>query len=56
MFVTSDNDNETIDQDISNNMSTLHINIETGAGTNCINTDESMIITHGEITPIYIDN
>lgn len=54
MFVTSDNNNETIDQDISNNIATVHIETSSGAGVSCINAENFMETTHGDIEDIYI--
>ncbi|HRX63795.1 MAG TPA: hypothetical protein P5060_01690, partial [Candidatus Absconditabacterales bacterium] len=51
IFVTSES---TKDMDIFNNSSTIHVDFQTGAGIDCINSGGNMTITHGDIEMVYI--
>jgi len=51
MFISSE---KTMDTDISNNMYTLHVDLLSWAGINCINAAGYMQTTHGEISQIYV--
>lgn len=53
LFVSSE---DTIDSNISDNMSRIHIDMEPWVGLNCINSGNTMETIYGDIETIYIDS